>query len=53
MTAGFAAAGLPVRELPIHDTGFAEARILARALAELGTDVLLAEMPRDVRQQLC
>jgi glycosyltransferase involved in cell wall biosynthesis len=49
VTAGFAAAGLPVRELPIHDTGFAEARILARALAELETDVLLAEMPRDVR----
>ena len=49
VTAGFAAAGLPVRELPIHDTGLAEAKILARTLRQLETDVLIAEKPRDVR----
>ena len=49
VTAGFAATGLPVEELPIHDTGLAEARRLTRALAALRTDVLVAETPRDVR----
>jgi glycosyltransferase involved in cell wall biosynthesis len=49
VTDGFTATGLPVHELPIHDTGFSEARILARALEALGTDVFVAEMPRDVR----
>ncbi len=49
VTAGFAAAGLPVRELPIDDTGLAEASILSRTLKELGTRVLLAEKPRDLR----
>ena len=49
VTAGFAAAGLPVQELPIHDTGFAEARRLTRALAALRADVLIAETARDVR----
>ena len=49
VTAGFAAAGLPVQELPIHDTGFAEARQLTRALAALQADVLIAETARDVR----
>ena len=49
VTAGFAAAGLPVRELPIHDTGLAEAKILARTLKQVETDVLIAEKPRDVR----
>jgi glycosyltransferase involved in cell wall biosynthesis len=49
VTAGFAAAGLPVRELPIHDTGLAEARILTKALTALETDVLIADKPRDVR----
>ena len=49
VTAGFAAAGLPVKELPIHDTGCAEARRLARALAAQQSDVLVAETPRDVR----
>ncbi|HEX4628418.1 MAG TPA: glycosyltransferase family 4 protein, partial [Gemmatimonadales bacterium] len=49
VTAGFATTGLPVHELPMHDTGFAEARILARALETLRSDVLVAEMPRDVR----
>src|SRR5439155_1345262 len=37
------------KELPIHDTGFAEARRLARALAAQQSDVLVAETPRDVR----
>jgi len=49
VTAGFAAAGLPVQELPIHDTSFAEARRLTRALAALRADVLIAETARDVR----
>ena len=49
VTAGFAAAGLPVEELPIHDTGLAEARRLTRALAALPADVLVAETARDVR----
>ena len=49
VTAGFTATGLPVHELPIRDTGLAEARILARALETLRTDVFVAEMPRDVR----
>src|SRR5437773_3670648 len=49
VTAGFAAAGLPVEELPIHDTGCAEARRLARALTAQQSDVLFAETPRDVR----
>ena len=49
VTAGFAAAGLPVEELPIHDTGLAEARTLLRALKAQRTEVLVAEMPRDVR----
>ena len=49
VTEGFAATGLPVQELPIHDTGFAQARTLARALDVLGTEVFVAEMPRDVR----
>src|SRR5204862_143623 len=48
VTAGFAAAGLPVKELPIHDTGCAEARRLARALTAQQSDVLFAETPRDV-----
>src|SRR2546430_439684 len=46
---GSAAAGLPVKGLPIHDTGCAEARRLARALAAQQSDVLVAEPPRDVR----
>ena len=49
VTAGFAAAGLSVEELPIHDTGFAEARVLGRALDCCHADVFVAEMPRDVR----
>jgi glycosyltransferase involved in cell wall biosynthesis len=49
VTAGFASTGLPVEELPIHDTGFSEARILERALETLRSDVLMAETPRDVR----
>jgi glycosyltransferase involved in cell wall biosynthesis len=49
VTAGFVRAGLPVEELPIHDTGFAEARRLGLCLDALNTDVFIAEMPRDVR----
>ncbi len=49
VTAGFAAQGLPVRELSIHDTGFSEARLLARVLKELGIEALFAEKPRDLR----
>jgi glycosyltransferase involved in cell wall biosynthesis len=49
VTEAFAAQGLPVRELPIHDTGLREARILARALREHQSDVVLAEKPRDLR----
>ncbi|HKW41038.1 MAG TPA: glycosyltransferase family 4 protein [Gemmatimonadales bacterium] len=49
VTAGFATTGLPVQELPIHDTGFAEARILGRALETFQSDLLVAETPRDVR----
>src|SRR5207247_9617272 len=49
VTAGFAAQGLAVRELPIRDTGLREARILLSALRELGSDVVLAEKPRDLR----
>ena len=49
VTAGFAARGLHAHELPIHDTGIGEARILAHTLTRLGTDVLLAEKPRDLR----
>jgi len=49
VTEGFAAQGLPVRELPIHDTGLKEARILVRALREHQSDVVLAEKPRDLR----
>ena len=46
VTAGFAAQGLAVRELPIRDTGLREARILLSALRELGSDVVLAEKPQ-------
>jgi glycosyltransferase involved in cell wall biosynthesis len=49
VTEGFAATGVPVQELPIHDTGFAEARTLGRALKALRTEIFVAEMPRDVR----
>lgn len=49
VTAGFTAAGLTVRELAIHDTGLAEARILVRALRRSQADVLIADKPRDVR----
>ncbi|HEY6807220.1 MAG TPA: glycosyltransferase family 4 protein, partial [Gemmatimonadales bacterium] len=49
VTAGFAACGLTAHELPIHDTGIREARLLARTLTRLGTDILLAEKPRDLR----
>ncbi len=49
VTAGFAAQGLAVRELPIRDTGLREARILLSALRELQSDVVLAEKPRDLR----
>ena len=49
VTAGFAAAGLTVRDLAIHDTGLAEARILVRALRRLRANVLIADKPRDVR----
>src|SRR5207245_9810677 len=44
-----AAQGLPVRELPIRSNGLDEARIVGCALAELQSDVLLAEKPRDPR----
>jgi glycosyltransferase involved in cell wall biosynthesis len=49
VTAGFAAEGLAATELPIHDTGLREARILARALRALEVDALVAEKPRDLR----
>jgi len=49
VTAGFAAAGLRVRELAIHDTGLAEARVLIGALRRFQADVLIADKPRDVR----
>lgn len=49
VTQGFAATGLPVQELPIHDTGVAEARTLARALEAWRAGVFVAEMPRDLR----
>ncbi len=49
VTAGFAAQGLQARELPIRDTGLGEARVLAGALGELGSHVLVAEKPRDLR----
>ena len=49
VTAGFAAQGLQARELPIRDTGLGEARVLAGTLGELGSHVLVAEKPRDLR----
>lgn len=49
LTARFAAEGLPVLELPLHDTGLVEAWRLGRALAEFGATAAMADTPRDLR----
>jgi glycosyltransferase involved in cell wall biosynthesis len=49
LEAGFAAAGVPVRRLPIGDTGIREARALHAALRVLDADVVVVDAPRDIR----
>lgn len=49
LEAGFTAAGVPVRCLPIGDTGLREARALHAALRAFDANVVVVDAPRDIR----
>jgi glycosyltransferase involved in cell wall biosynthesis len=49
LEAGFTAAGVPVRRLPIGDTGLREARALHAALRAFEANVVVVDAPRDIR----
>jgi glycosyltransferase involved in cell wall biosynthesis len=49
VTLGFSRLGLPASRVPIGNTGFKEARALARALAAEQADAILVDRPRDLR----
>ncbi len=49
VTARFRALGLPVRELPLTQTGWREALAVARLLREVAADLVLCDTPRDLR----
>ncbi len=49
VAAGFRARELPVRTLPVHHASWRGARALRRALRELAVDIVLVDLPRDIR----